>query len=652
MRKERTFFICLILLVITVLFINSTVFAGEENTKTLGDFEYEIKSDNTITITDYIGTETNHLDIPSKIDGLTVTELGEQSFYGLQAETVTIPDTITTLDYGVFANSNLKSVTIPSSVTSMKTSVFYGAEKLETANINANIDILPNATFMRCFNLKEVTLSKAIKELDMQAFVYCRSLTDLSFLKTVETIGQQCFMYCTSLENVVLPSNIKSMKYNAFDSNVNVDLSNTRLVKFGNYYAIGTKVTISGTRDYNKAYEVLDLVNKERQANGLETLVMDEQLLEDAMIRAVETTLLFSHDRPTGLDCFSINDRMNGENIAAWYTTSVSVMDGWMNSPGHRANILTSGYKCMGVGCFYMEGLYYWVQCFSSEETEKEATKLNNVTSENEIYVGDNYINLTTSADYKQLKPNDTFDITIKNLGLSCNPQCAKWTSSDTNIATVDTNGKVTALKCGIVEINISLGLQKKVITIYVTPFSDVRKDSWYVSAVNYCYNNGIIRGTTDTTFSPETKLTRAMLVTILHRKEGEKYVSGVSKFQDVQDTSAYYYVAVKWATQNGIVSGYDNGNFGPNDPITREQLAVILNKYCSYKGKYKAVSADFTKFKDANAISEWAKWGMNWAVGSGVITGNSEEKTLNPQGTATRAEVASMLYKYCINVK
>ena len=94
------------------------------------------------------------------------------------------------------------------------------------------------------------------------------------------------------------------------------------------------------------------------------------------------------------------------------------------------------------------------------------------------------------------------------------------------------------------------------------------------------------------------------------------------------------------------------HGNFGPNDPVTREQLAVILNKYCSYKGKYKAVAADFTKFKDANKISSWAKWGMQWAVGTGVITGNATEGTLNPQGTATRAEVASMLYKYCTKIK
>lgn len=189
-------------------------------------------------------------------------------------------------------------------------------------------------------------------------------------------------------------------------------------------------------------------------------------------------------------------------------------------------------------------------------------------------------------------------------------------------------------------------GLKKK----QELPFEDINENSWYYSAVKYNYENGMILGTSDVTFEPENKLTRGMLVTILHRMEGQPYQAGINKFPDVQDTSAYYYVAVKWATQNNIISGYNNGNFGPNDLITREQLAVMLNSYCKYKGKYKATIADFSKYKDSNKISEFAKWGMNWAVGSGVITGSNGN--LNPQGTATRTEAASMLYKYCCNFK
>ena len=195
-----------------------------------------------------------------------------------------------------------------------------------------------------------------------------------------------------------------------------------------------------------------------------------------------------------------------------------------------------------------------------------------------------------------------------------------------------------------------SLKIKDTVLKSRGIPFTDVPSNSWYEGAVKYVYNNNIIKGTNAYTFAPEDKLTRGMLVTILHRMEGMPYVSGESKFSDVKDTNAYYYVAVKWATSNKIVSGYDNGRFGPNDSITREQLAVMLNNYCRYKGKYKTVNANLTKFKDASKISSYAKWGMNWAVGSGVITGSNGY--LNPQGTATRAEAASMIYKYCLNIK
>jgi len=181
-------------------------------------------------------------------------------------------------------------------------------------------------------------------------------------------------------------------------------------------------------------------------------------------------------------------------------------------------------------------------------------------------------------------------------------------------------------------------------------PFTDVPSNSWYHGAVKYVYDNNIIKGTNAYTFAPNEKLTRGMLVTILHRMEGEPYVGGTSKFSDVQNPDDYYYVAVKWATQNNIVSGYNDGRFGPNDNITREQLAVILNKYCRYKGKYKPQANILSSFHDANKISSFATWEMQWATGAGVITGSNG--TLNPQGTTTRAEAASMLYKYCLNIK
>ena len=181
-------------------------------------------------------------------------------------------------------------------------------------------------------------------------------------------------------------------------------------------------------------------------------------------------------------------------------------------------------------------------------------------------------------------------------------------------------------------------------------PFEDVDSDEWYYNAIKYSYNNKIIMGYNSTTFAPNDNITRGMLVTILYRMEGSPKVSTTSKFPDVKDSSMYYYKAVNWAASNKIVSGYDTGKFGPDDNITREQLAVILWKYSKYKGKDKDVTADFTKFLDSSKISSYAKKGMNWALGVGVMHGSNGK--LLPQGTATRAEAAAMLSNYSKVVK
>ena len=246
-----------------------------------------------------------------------------------------------------------------------------------------------------------------------------------------------------------------------------------------------------------------------------------------------------------------------------------------------------------------------------------------------------------------------------KQLSVKLNPtdvanKSIKWTTSNSQIATVSSTGVVKGIKEGKVTITATTtdGSNKKA-TCNVTitlPFKDLSPSDWEYSAVEYMYNRGYISGTSATTFSSNMKLTRGMLVTILHNMEGKPYVAGKCKFPDVQNTQEYYYSAIKWASVNNIVSGYSNGKFGPDDNITREQLAVILWKYSKYKGTYKTVKADYSKFTDSKNISSFAKEGMNWAVGTGVITGSN--KKLNPQGYATRSEAVSMIYKYCTKVK
>ena len=195
-----------------------------------------------------------------------------------------------------------------------------------------------------------------------------------------------------------------------------------------------------------------------------------------------------------------------------------------------------------------------------------------------------------------------------------------------------------------------SLKIKDTVLKSRQIPFTDVASWDWYLEAVKYVYNNGMIKGLNDYTFGPNNKLTRGMIVTILYRMEGSPTVSGTSGFSDVKETE-YYAKAVKWAKDKKIVSGYSGTTkFGPNDNILRQDLAGILRNYAKYKGKNVNVTSDLTKFKDYKKVDSYANASMQWAVGKKVITGN-KDGTLNPKGNASRAEAASMLKKYCDNV-
>ena len=181
-------------------------------------------------------------------------------------------------------------------------------------------------------------------------------------------------------------------------------------------------------------------------------------------------------------------------------------------------------------------------------------------------------------------------------------------------------------------------------------PFTDVAENDWFVDAVRYVYENGMMSGTSSTTFSPSVTTTRGMIVTILHRLEGAPSSQESVAFLDVP-ADQYYADAVAWAAENGIVGGYGNGKFGPNDPITREQMAAILYRYAQYKGMTAVtLEENLIGFSDQEQVSGYAVQAMNWAVGQELISGMGDG-TLNPQGNATRAQVAVILTRFCENI-
>ena len=185
---------------------------------------------------------------------------------------------------------------------------------------------------------------------------------------------------------------------------------------------------------------------------------------------------------------------------------------------------------------------------------------------------------------------------------------------------------------------------------IVVNPFTDVSEKDWFYNDAMFVYKNGLMLGTSKTLFSPHGTVTRGMMATILWRMEGSLAPKGENSFTDVE-AGRWYADAITWATENGIFAGYSKDKFGPDDPITREQLTAIFYRYADYKGYKLTVTGNLDKFEDADKITDYAKMVMQWAFGNGLIKGKSEN-LLDPQGTATRAEISAMLHRFIEKAK
>ena len=333
------------------------------------------------------------------------------------------------------------------------------------------------SVFNSCSSLKTFT-AKGLETIGYADFAQCYALETVNLSK-VKTIYRQAFANCPSLTSITLPASTQYVDENAFEAGVQVNCRNKELVKFGkNGLHYAEKITISGTRDYKKAFEVLSIVNKKRAENGLSALTMDSSLLETAMIRAGEQEVLFSHTRPDGAGCFSANAAMIAENVAINQRSASEVMNSWMNSEGHRENILSKDATTIGIGCFYMDGVYTWAQCFGNAENPQAAAKPANQTVSQSIYIPNGtFSEAITSRGIIWNTPKEyTYQFSIGIDSAKCqvgkktqaklwliNPEFGQkvafssknitWASGNTKIAKTDTKGKVSFVGSGNVTI-------------------------------------------------------------------------------------------------------------------------------------------------------------------------------------------------------
>lgn len=382
-------------------------------------------------------------------------------------------------------------------------------------------------------------------------------------------------------------------------------------------------------------WDVLYATNYYRQLYGLEPVSVFKELQDAAHVRVKELQTKLDHERPNGSSCFTalheagISYNAAGENIAAGQRDAAEVLNSWMNSEGHRANILDEDFTHLAAGHDYNSSTPYgdyWVQMFTGTCAPTS-------------------IHLLLDTDKTYLFESDK---TMDEMGLVLEITCEHGTSYLQVTDEMCTYDKTRMEEYQDVTVTYR-GLTTS-FTIYVVepmPFTDVPENAWYYNYVADVYYNGLMTGLNKTTFGPNQSLARAQFAVILYRIQGEPKVEYSPKFPDVGD-GIWYTDAIMWASDAGIITGYSNtGKFGPADKINREQMAVMMFRYADYLGCDTDARADISGFADGYRVSGYAKEAMQWAYANGIITGKYNETYLEPQGNASRAECATIISRF-----
>lgn len=402
----------------------------------------------------------------------SVKTLGDESFRDNKTLTsITVPNTVNTVKDWVFHNcTGLKTVLMPASITKLGYGTFQSCTNLTSATISCNVEKLPYLMFANCTNLTSVDLSNCkAKSTDSRNFYYCNNLTSVKLPNNLEILTDYTFSYCNKISNLSIPSTVVRIggDFNFESPNLrNFNVPNGLISDGEGGFIKAVNVTVSGNYKYDYVREVLNIVNSERAKVGASALTLDQSLTDSAMERALETSILFEHTRPNTSSCFTVNSKAFGENIAAGSRTPSAVMNNWMNSPGHKANILGANYKSIGIGCFESDGMIYWVQLFGtgtgSGNPGASATQVTKTKSVYCSYVERISSNLYTNSNVMSVGETKEVPVYLTNSGWSyarvrVSGNDVKFSSSNSNVVTISGNGELRAVGGGSATITISL---------------------------------------------------------------------------------------------------------------------------------------------------------------------------------------------------
>ena len=530
------------------------------------------------------------------------------------------------------------------------------AVELKEVAIPEGITYIPFALFGSCYNLERVTLPSTLKTIDVGAFQYCGSLQRIAIPAKVSAIDSTAFSGCTGLMQIeVDPAN---RTYCSDADGALYTKDKATLVAFpggrsGSYTVAAATRTIAHDAFSNSALSSITLPDRLStiEYSAFKYCSALAGLIIPAGVTELQTPICFGCEKLSGIWVDVANKHYANDAVGVLYSKDFSVL---LECPDGLTGKYTvrDGTSRIDLGAF--DGSALTEVALPDSVAVIDGLAFYGCTGLNEIVIPSGVKEIGDRAFYacENLKAVYFLGNAPETVG-ECAFQISYYddstdTSSDINIPGLT----LYYLEGASGWTSPTWGADAYPTAVWKpSGYFDVKPGSWYEQPVQYATEHGLMNGTGTNTFEPESTMTRAMLVTVLWRYANAPK-PGANPFTDVPN-GKWYTDAVAWAAENGVVNGVGDGKFEPDSSVTREQMATILYRYAQKVGIDTSKHTELSAFPDASRVSAYARAPMQWIVAEGVIGGSREngQDWLNPQGNATRAEVATILMRFIENV-
>lgn len=627
-----------------------------------------------------------------------ITSIGNYAFQrNITLTSIVIPDTVTTIGIRAFAEcSNLKDVILSQNLSRIYEIAFYMCTSLEKIEIPESTKYIYEYAFSECTALDLITIKADIIYITSSENTICETAKICALKYSypyyyARAYGRTFVDMNTGEESTVKVENSDYLELLPTENVKNYGIISTTTMSTsssGKVPELGT-VTCYETDINNSTYKEIkakvdeltaDCTTDREKAKAIFDWIIYNFSYKDGAGASASTTSVYYYWNTMSGNCeaytiltnfmLSLCDIPTGYVRGLNHAWSIAFVDEewiYIDSTHYRFD----GYDTMVQDMiFAYDGIIYQIldpedgaYVTGIAELEDKIDDLNSFTFPNHSFAKGICINNFNKIEELKAEAGTAVGNTIqenryctgiKNGQVIGKNNHVRITKKENVIsATITSAGSYDNVTC-CENCDEVFSRTKVVVPALGLPFEDIELSDWFYNAVAYCYGNRIIYGTTNTTYTPNSNITRAELVTIIYRMEGSPKINGVNKFSDVKN-GVWYTNAIIWASQNGVINGYNSTTFGPNDNIKREDLAVIL---CNYTKKVKKLDVStaenaLSSYPDNEEVNGYALSSVKWAVSKGVISGVKVANTryLNPESTATRAEATGMIYNFCTKI-